>query len=166
MHILKIMALCAAVISLSSSALVNSQEADDSLTADNNSSDFMITDERIPCPDGFIVEINPAVENSLTYTHENMDLSVNVTYIADSIAQNASPEAFARVSAQQLNCHMPVHSNLIEKGWSFMCDDYATEAVIYGQKGDLVMLTISGRSSKTESKLEDFIKFLDYQARR
>ena len=75
------------------------------------------------------------------------------TYIADSIAKNASPEAFARVSAQQLNCHMPVHSNLIEKGWSFMCDDYATEAVIYGQKGDLVMLTSMGRTAKQKASL-------------
>lgn len=120
----------------------------------------------LPYPSGWSVENNPSVENSLSYLHESGDIAVNVTYIAGSAGQNISPEAYARVAAEQLNCDLPVSSNLIEQAWSFKCEQSGVEAIVYGQEGNLVLLSISGRNAETEGLLENFIRFLAYQSRR
>lgn len=120
--------------------------------------------DNIPCPENWVVEVNPVIDNSVTYTHNSKALSVNVTYISDNISKSATPESFARVSALQLNCSIPVQSNLIKKAWSYYCDDFESEVITYGDTGDLVMLTIAGRSPKTEDTLEGFIRFLNSQS--
>ncbi len=120
----------------------------------------------LPYPSGWSVENNPSVENSLSYLHESGEIAVNVTYIAGSAGQNISPEAYARVAAEQLNCDLPVRSNLIEQAWSFECEQSGVEAIVYGQEGNLVLLSISGRNNETEEQLENFIRFLAYQSRR
>ena len=122
--------------------------------------------ETIPCPHGWKVESNPSVENSLSYMHESGKLAVNISYIAKSAGQNVMPEAYARVAAQQMNCEVPVISNLIDHAWSFYCSDIGVEGVVYGPSGDLVLLSISGRNDKTEPALEDFVRFLEDQAKR
>ena len=124
------------------------------------------TAEQIPCPQGWSVENNPSVENSLSYLHEGGDLAVNITYFASSAGQSVEPEAYARVAAEQLSCSMPVRSNLIENAWSFTCEPQKVEAIVYGQQGNLVLLSISGRDTETEGYLEDFVRFLAYQSRR
>ncbi len=123
-------------------------------------------EQQIPCPQGWTVENNPSVENSLSYLHEGGDLAVNITYIADSAGQVVEPEAYARVASEQLSCSLPVRSNLIDKAWSFSCDQQGVEAIVYGQQGNLVLLSISGRNDETETFLEDFVRFLSYQSRR
>ncbi len=122
--------------------------------------------ETIPCPHGWKVESNPSVENSLSYMHESGKLAVNISYIAKSAGQNVMPEAYARVAAQQMNCEVPVISNLIDHAWSFYCPADEIEAIVYGTEGNLVLLAISGRNPETEDYLHDFIRFLIYQAHR
>lgn len=39
------------------------------------------------------------------------------------------------------------------------------EAIVYGDENELVMLAISGRTPDTESRLENFIRFLAYEAK-
>lgn len=119
-----------------------------------------------PCPKGWSVEANPAVENSLSYVHESNNLAVSVTYIANQAGAGVSGQTYARVAAEQMNCQLPVSSNLIENAWSFDCPLEQVEAMVYGEPGNLVLLAISGRDESTESYLEDFVRFLAYQARR
>lgn len=118
----------------------------------------------IPCPKNWTVQPNASLENSLSYVHENNDLAVNVTYIADRVGEKVSAQNYARVAAQKLSCQMPVHSNLIKDAWSFYCDDTNIEAIVYGSDGNLVLLSIAGRNTDTEIALEDFIRFLQYEA--
>ena len=122
--------------------------------------------ENLPCPKGWRVEANPSVENSLSYLHEGGDLAVNISYVADTSGQNVLPEAYARVAAEQMNCQMPVASNLISKAWSFYCDNEDIEAIVYGSEGNLVLLAISGRTPATEPHLMDFVRFLASEANR
>ena len=69
-----------------------------------------------------------------------------------------------RVAAEQMGCSIPVQSNIIERAWSFTCNDFKIEGVVYGGEGDLVLLGISGRNEKTEPQLLNFVRFLAYQA--
>lgn len=119
---------------------------------------------KIPCPNYFTVEINSAVDNSLTYTHESNLISINVSYIPEYISKNANAESFSRVSAELLKCELPIKSDLIKGAWSFKCDE-DVEAIVYGDTGDLVLLSISGRNSSTEEYLENFIRFLSYHSK-
>lgn len=119
----------------------------------------------IPCPSFWSVEPNPSVENSLSYVHDSGDIAVNVTYIAGQSGTQVSAETFSRVAAEQMNCTLPVKSNLLANAWAFDCDN-DIEALVYGEPGNLVLLSISGRNSDTESYLDGFIKFLSYQAGR
>ncbi|WP_277296948.1 hypothetical protein [Succinatimonas hippei] len=122
-------------------------------------------DYSLPCPSFWSVQPNPSVENSLSYIHDNGDIAVTVTYVAGS-AGNVGAQAYSRVAAEQLKCDMPVRSNLIEDAWSFYCSDIGVEGVVYGDAGDLVLLSISGRNDKTEPALEYFVRFLADQAKR
>lgn len=124
------------------------------------------TGPELPCPSFWSVQPNPSVENSLSYVHDSGDIAVSVTYIADQSGSEVSAETFARVAAEQMNCTMPIHSNLIGHAWSFICDDGELEAIVYGDEGDLVLLSIAGRNEKTETYLDGFISFLSYQASR
>ena len=119
----------------------------------------------LPCPSYWTVESNPSVENSLSYIHDDGNLAVTVTYVADN-AGHVGAQAYARVAAEQLKCEMPEQSNLIEEAWSFYCADVGVEAVVYGNPGDLVLLSISGRNDDTEPELENFIRFLADEAKR
>lgn len=119
----------------------------------------------IPCPSFWTVQPNPSVENSLSYVHESGKIAVSVTYIAQKSGSLVSPNTFARVAAEQMNCTLPVKSNLLANGWAFNCDNNI-EALVYGDTGDIVLLSISGRSDETENYLDNFITFLEYQARR
>ncbi len=119
---------------------------------------------KIPCPNYFTVEINSAADNSLTYTHESKLISINVSYIPEYISKNANAESFSRVSAELLKCELPVKSDLIKGAWSFKCDE-DVEAIVYGDTGDLVLLSISGRNASTEEYLENFIRFLSYHSK-
>lgn len=129
----------------------------------------LTTDEaqshNIPCPSFWTVQPNPSVENSLSYVHDSGKIAVNVTYIANMSGSNVSASTFARVSAEQMNCTLPVKSNLLANAWAFNCDN-GIEALVYGNPGDLVLLSISGRNDETESDLDSFISFLEYQSRR
>ncbi|MBO8414919.1 MAG: hypothetical protein IAB19_00860 [Proteobacteria bacterium] len=136
--------------------------------ADSAAADAALEEElpELPCPTGWSVENNPSVENSLSYLHEGGDLAVNITYVAGSAGNGIEPESYARVAAEQLDCTLPVRSNLIDKAWSFECEQSGVEAIVYGQAGNLVLLSISGRNDDTESALEDFVRFLAYQSKR
>lgn len=126
------------------------------------------TDENkfnIPCPSFWSVEPNPSVENSLSYVHDSEKIAVSVTYIAGQSGAQVSSETFSRVAAEQMNCSLPVKSNLLANAWAFDCEN-GIEALVYGDPGNLVLLSISGRSAETESYLDSFIKFLSYQASR
>ncbi len=157
------LAAAAAGFTCAFAAEENNAAAADSpdLTAEENQEE-----EMIPCPHGWSVENNPSVENSLSYLHEGGDLAVNITYVAGTAGQTVEPQAYARVAAEQLSCALPVRSNLIDNAWSFTCDEQGVEAVVYGQQGNLVLLSIAGRNADTEGYLEDFVRFLAYQARR
>lgn len=149
------------------SAQVSAAEASAASAADVAAADAAVEEvPELPCPTGWSVENNPSVENSLSYLHEGGDLAVNITYVAGSAGQGIEPENYARVAAEQLDCSLPVRSNLIDKAWSFECEQSGVEAIVYGQAGNLVLLSISGRNDDTESALEDFIRFLAYQSKR
>lgn len=120
--------------------------------------------KNVPCPNDWTVEKNPSVDNSLTYLYKDGTLAVNVTYIADTVGNSVELETFSRVAAEQLKCSLPVNSNLIENAYSFYCKDREVEGIIYGSTGDIVLLSISGRNAKNEYLLENFIKFLAYEA--
>lgn len=119
----------------------------------------------IPCPSFWSVEPNPSVENSLSYVHDSGDIAINVTYIAGQSGTQVSAETFSRVAAEQMNCSLPVKSNILANAWAFDCEN-DIEALVYGEPGNLVLLSISGRNSETESYLDSFMKFLSYQASR
>lgn len=119
----------------------------------------------IPCPSFWSVEPNPSVENSLSYVHDSGEIAVNVTYIAAQSGSQVSAETFSRVASEQMDCTLPVKSNLLANAWAFDCAN-EIEALVYGDPGNLVLLSISGRNSETESYLDGFIKFLSYQASR
>lgn len=119
----------------------------------------------IPCPSFWSVQANPSVENSLSYVHDSGKIAISVTYIASLSGNNVTPNTFARVSAEQMNCTLPVKSNVLSNAWAFTCDN-DIEALVYGEAGDLVLLSISGRSDETESDFDSFISFLEYQSRR
>ncbi|MBO6253176.1 MAG: hypothetical protein J6O49_05925 [Bacteroidaceae bacterium] len=121
---------------------------------------------RLPCPNGFTVIPNPSVENSLSYLDESGKLAVSVTYIKQKFASAIDPENYARVMAQQMKCSIPVRSNLIADGWASQCEDAKLETVVYGGDKGLVLLAISGRNQDTEKKLEEFIDFLAYEAKK
>ena len=95
----------------------------------------------IPCPFGF---------------------SVKLKQLTDS---PSSPEAYAKASAKQLACSVPVLSSLVADGYSFVCENEGIEAIVYGDDAELVLLAISGRDRANEEKLEQFIKFLDDEAK-
>ena len=122
-------------------------------------------EHNIPCPAFWTVQPNPSVENSLSYVHESGDLAISVTYISDKSGETVTPAAFSRVAAEQMSCTMPVKSNLLKNAWAFNCDNNI-EALVYGETGKLVLLGISGRNEETESLLDNFISFLDYQSLR
>ena len=119
----------------------------------------------IPCPPFWTVQPNPSVENSLSYVHNSGKMAISVTYISDQSGSEVSAETFSRVAAEQMNCTLPVQSNVLAHAWAFDCDD-GIEALVYGDPGNLVLLSISGRTDETESYLDGFISFLSYQARR
>lgn len=118
----------------------------------------------VPCPPFWMVQLNPSVENSLSYVHESGKLAVSVTYVADQTGAEVGSESFSRVAAEQMNCTLPVKSNILKNAWSFNCED-GIEALVYGDPGNLVLLSISGRNEDTESYFESFISFLSYQAK-
>lgn len=117
----------------------------------------------IPCPSFWSVEPNPSVENSLSYVHDSGKIAVSVTYIAAKTGSQVGAETFSRVAAEQMNCSLPVRSNLLAQAWSFDCEN-DIQAIVYGEPGNLVLLSISGRNEETENYLESFIKFLSFQA--
>lgn len=126
------------------------------------------TSKVIPCPFGWSVEANPSVDNSLTYVDANQTLAISVTSITKTKDQQsvASPEVYARVAAEQMQCQIPNLSNLIEGAWSFICPKDQVESIVYGSEQELVLLVISGRDVSTEAKLEEFIKFLSFEAKK
>ncbi|MBE6422780.1 hypothetical protein [Succinivibrio dextrinosolvens] len=117
-----------------------------------------------PCPFGWTVKPNPSVDNSLSYLSSDSKLAISVTNLEKTRGVDSTAEAYARVAALQMNCALPVHSNLIEGAWSFECSEENLETIIYGEPGALAMLVISGRNADTEASLEEFIKFLDSQS--
>lgn len=117
-----------------------------------------------PCPFGWTVKPNPSVDNSLSYLNSDSKLAISVTNLEKTRGFDSTAEAYARVAALQMNCALPVRSNLIEGAWSFECSDENVETIIYGEPGALAMLVISGRNADTEASLEEFIKFLDSQS--
>lgn len=158
-------------LSLAFSATAVAAEAPNTTAAINaapgvNDDLALSTGPELPCPSFWSVQPNPSVENSLSYVHDSGDIAVSVTYIADQSGSEVSSETFARVAAEQMNCTLPIRSNLIGHAWSFTCDDGTIEAIVYGDEGDLVLLSIAGRNEKTESYLDGFISFLSYQASR
>lgn len=125
-----------------------------------------IADEiTIPCPPNWTVENNASVENSLSYINDAKNLAINVTYVGNRIGDKVSATTYAQVASQKLACSIPVQSNLIKNAWTFYCEDTKIEAVVYGPDGNLVLLSIAGRSPETEEDLKDFINFLNYQAK-
>lgn len=127
--------------------------------------EFADPTQEIPCPSFWQVRPNPSVENSLSYVHDSGKLAISVTYISDQSGSEVSAETFSRVAAEQMNCTLPVKSNLLNHAWAFNCDD-GLEALVYGEPGNLVLLSISGRNEETENYLDGFISFLSYQSRR
>lgn len=160
---------CAATLALL--AFVPSQAAtEDPVAAQDTAAnelelEFADPTQEIPCPSFWQVRPNPSVENSLSYVHDSGKLAVSVTYISDQSGSEVSAETFSRVAAEQMNCTLPVQSNLLAHAWAFNCDD-GLEALVYGEPGNLVLLSISGRNEETENYLDGFISFLSYQARR
>lgn len=128
--------------------------------------EFQAADRPIPCPNGWVVEPNPSADNSLSYMTEDGTLAVSVTSIRAKEGSGipTEPESYARVAAEQMSCSIPVRSNLIDGGWTFHCDDFKVDGLVYGSKEELVLLGISGRSADTEAKLTEFVRFLQYQA--
>lgn len=122
-------------------------------------------DKIIPCPFGWSVEPNPSLDNSLNYVTADGALAVSVTSLSKSAGSYATAEAYARVASEQMQCQIPTNSNIVEKGWSFVCPKDGIEAIVYGDENELVMLAISGRNPDTESRLENFIRFLAYEAK-
>ena len=57
-------------------------------------------------------------------------------------------------------------SSLVADGYSFVCENEGIEAIVYGDDAELVLLAISGRDRANEEKLEQFIKFLDDEAKK
>ncbi|MGN1281760.1 MAG: hypothetical protein ACI4UM_07650 [Succinivibrio sp.] len=124
------------------------------------------TSQIIPCPFGWSVEPNPSVDDSLNYIDADSTLAVSVTSIHTGLDSFVTAESYARVAAEQMQCQIPTNSNLIENGWSFDCPKEGIEAIVFGDNTELVLLAISGRSPETEAKLEGFIKFLSYEAKK
>ncbi len=122
-------------------------------------------DKIIPCPFGWSVEPNPSLDNSLNYVTADGALAVSVTSLSKSAGSYATAEAYARVASEQMQCQIPTNSNIVEKGWSFLCPKEGIEAIVYGDENELVMLAISGRNPNTEARLENFIRFLAYEAK-
>ena len=120
----------------------------------------------IPCPFGFSVKLNPSVPNSLVYKDEGSKLAISVTAIKQLEDSPSSPEAYAKASAKQMACSVPVLSSLVADGYSFVCENDGIEAIVYGDDAELVLLAISGRDRANEEKLEQFIKFLDDEAKK
>ena len=118
-----------------------------------------------PCPFGWSVEPNPSVDNSLTYTDADESLSISVTSINEGPGALTSPEVYAKVAADQMQCQMPNLSNLIENAYSFECPKEGIEAIVYGGDGEMVLLAISGRNADTEPKVEEFVRFLANEAK-
>ncbi len=136
-----------------------------SFAADNEQlSQEMFNGRSLPCPTGWSVSPNPSLDDSLAYETDDHSLAVSVSLIKQGNSGPLNPESYARVAAEQMGCTIPVHSNLIDDGWSFECHDFKVESIVYGGNGDLVLLGISGRNSRTERQLNDFIRFLAYQA--
>lgn len=124
-----------------------------------------VQDRIIPCPFGWSVEPNPSLDNSLNYVTADGALAVSVTSLSKSAGSYATAEAYARVASEQMQCQIPTNSNIVEKGWSFVCPKDGVEAIVYGDENELVMLAISGRNPNTEPRLENFIRFLAYEAK-
>lgn len=122
-------------------------------------------DKSIPCPFGWSVEPNPSLDNSLNYVTADGALAVSVTSLSKSAGSYATAEAYARVASEQMQCQIPTNSNIVKNGWSFVCPKDGIEAIVYGDENELVMLAISGRNPDTESRLENFIRFLAYEAK-
>lgn len=133
------------------------------ITTDNPAESFFMQ-KSLPCPHGWTVEPNPSQDDSLAYMTEDGKLAVSVSLIKQGGEVPLDSESYSRVAAEQMGCSIPVHSNLIENAWSFMCNDMKVEGVIYGGDGDLVLLGISGRNENTEKQLMDFVRFLAFQA--
>ena len=88
-------------------------------------------DKIIPCPFGWSVEPNPSLDNSLNYVTADGALAVSVTSLSKSAGFYATAEAYARVASEQMQCQIPTNSNIVEKGWSFMCPKEGIEAIVY-----------------------------------
>lgn len=151
--------LCAAQAANNTQPAVSAVDADGSLYIDPSA-------PRLPCPNGFSVIPNPSVDNSLSYLDESGKLAISVTYIKQKSDSAIDPENYARVMSQQMKCTIPVRSNLIADGWASHCEDSNIETLIYGGNNDLVLLAISGRNQDTEKRLEEFIDFLAYEAKK
>ncbi len=121
--------------------------------------------KQIPCPFGWSVQPNPSADNSLSYLTIDGSLAVSVTSIRPVSGQVIESASYARVASQQMQCDLPVKSNLIADAWSFECKNDGIEAVVYGNEEELVLLAISGRNANNEAQLEDFVRFLAYQAK-
>ncbi|NLK85009.1 MAG: hypothetical protein GX278_03475 [Aeromonadales bacterium] len=131
--------------------------------AQANSSD---TKSVLPCPFGWSVEPNPSLDNSLSYLNAQKTLAVSVTSITKGLQSLVTPQSYARVASEQMQCQVPEISNLIEGAWSFDCPKDKVEAIVFGDNNNLVLLVISGRNADTEKELEGFIKFLAYEAKK
>lgn len=121
--------------------------------------------KQIPCPFGWSVQPNPSADNSLSYLTADGNLAISVTSIRPTSDDKLSSESYARVASQQMQCTLPVKSNLIENAWSFNCERDEVEGIVYGSSSELVLLAISGRSPDTEPQLEEFVRFLADQAK-
>lgn len=120
----------------------------------------------LPCPVGWSVEPNPSLDNSLSYLSEDGKLAVSVSVIKPRNDATLSSDSYSRVASEQMGCTIPVHSNLIEDAWSFICQDQEIEALVYGGGNELVLLGISGRTPDTEKQLSEFVRFLAFQAEK
>ena len=128
---------CAATLALL--AFVPSQAATEDIVSSNSAAsatqdaaafanteaemEFADPTQEIPCPSFWQVRPNPSVENSLSYVHDSGKLAISVTYISDQSGSEVSAETFSRVAAEQMNCTLPVKSNLLNHAWAFNCDD-------------------------------------------
>ena len=125
---------------------------------------MLFEQKTLPCPNGWTVEPNPSMDDSLSYLTDDGELAVSVSLIKQGEGMSLDSERYARVAAEQMGCSIPVQSNIIERAWSFTCNDFKIEGVVYGGEGDLVLLGISGRNEKTEPQLLNFVRFLASQA--
>lgn len=145
-------------------ACVLTVQAQELVVASDPATQMFSSQTTLPCPNGWTVQANPSVDDSLSYLTDDGKLAVSVSLIKQEKGVSLDSERYARVAAEQMGCSIPVLSNLIEDAWSFTCDDFKIEGVVYGGDRDLVLLGISGRNAETEHQLSNFVRFLAYQS--